>query len=235
MNQEVGVQERLKLEETIIGDSVREGWEAFKARPGIIIGMMALFIVIIAIGQSIITQAFVSDVVTMNVVSQIFGLFTTVFSAGIYLTTLKMVRRESVNFGLITSGFGRTVPLIVAYILLIIACLIGVILLVIPGIIIALGLSQWLFVVMDRQELGGVEALKASWEMMKGYKLKYFGFMLLLLLINILGMLALIVGLVVTVPLSMLAMASFYNRVLIINAAKPEIPATSNVYDSMNG
>jgi len=70
---------------------------------------------------------------------------------------------------------------------------------------------------------------------MKGYKLKYFGFMLLLLLINILGMLALIVGLVVTVPLSMLAMASFYNRVLIINAAKPEIPATSNVYDSMNG
>ncbi|MBQ8892221.1 MAG: DUF975 family protein [Bacilli bacterium] len=49
------------------------------------------------------------------------------------------------------------------------------ILLVIPGIIAALGLSMATYLVVDT-ELSGVDSLKKSWEIMKGYKLDYFVF-----------------------------------------------------------
>jgi len=223
INQSMGVPERPYSADSLVGDSIREGWETFKARPGIMIGMLVLLMVIAGIGQAIITQMFGSDIFTLQATSQAFSLITTVFSAGVYFTAVKIVRREEVQFGLFTSGFAQFVPILVAYIVMIIAIVIGVILLVIPGIILALGLSQWVFIVMDK-ELGGVESLKASWEMMKGYKLKYFGFVLLLGLINIAGALALAIGLLVTLPLSIYALASFYNRVLALNGGAVSVP-----------
>jgi uncharacterized membrane protein len=57
---------------------------------------------------------------------------------------------------------------------MVLAIIIGFILLVVPGIIVAFGLSQTFFILADDKEIGAVDALKASWEMMKGNKVKFF-------------------------------------------------------------
>ena len=54
---------------------------------------------------------------------------------------------------------------------------VGFILFIIPGIILALGLTMSSLIVIDT-DLGPVESIKKSWEMMKGYKWNYFVFIL---------------------------------------------------------
>lgn len=85
----------------------------------------------------------------------------------------------------------------------------GLILLIVPGIIAALALSLVSFVVVDRG-LSPVDALKESARITKGRRLELLLFFLLLAAINILGAIALLVGLLVSVPVSHLAMTHAY-------------------------
>jgi uncharacterized membrane protein len=94
-----------------------------------------------------------------------------------------------------------------------IATLVGLILFIIPGIIIAIKLQLATYLVVDKN-MGISDSLNKSWEMTKGVKLNLFLFGFLLALINLLGVLCLVVGLIVTVPLTMVATAYVYRKLL---------------------
>lgn len=70
----------------------------------------------------------------------------------------------------------RWVTVTVASVLYFLAVFAGTLLFVIPGIIVALGFSMYLYLSLDEPELSGVELLKKSWEMTKGYKLSLLAF-----------------------------------------------------------
>jgi membrane-anchored glycerophosphoryl diester phosphodiesterase (GDPDase) len=94
----------------------------------------------------------------------------------------------------------------------------GLILLIIPGIIFGIRLKYACYLIIDKN-LSPVGAIKQSWKMTKGNVWNLFFFGILLGLINILGFFCLIVGLFVTVPLSMLATAFVYRRLLLQSKA----------------
>ena len=104
-----------------------------------------------------------------------------------------------------------------ASILLALAVAIGFVLLIVPGIILGLMFMFTTFVVIER-ELGPIDAMSENHRLTRGHKWPLFGFVLLLLLINLLGLLALVVGLLVSIPVSTLAFVHAY-RVL---GGKPE-------------
>ena len=85
-------------------------------------------------------------------------------------------------------------------------------LVVVLGAILALMLLFSGFLVIDRG-LGPIQALKESHRITRGYKWPLFLLCLLLVLINVAGVLALIVGLLVSAPVSLLALTHAY-RVL---------------------
>ena len=58
-----------------------------------------------------------------------------------------------------------------------VATTIGFMLFIIPGIIVSLGLGMASLIVID-SDLSAIDAIKKSWEMMKGYKWNYFVFLL---------------------------------------------------------
>ncbi len=89
----------------------------------------------------------------------------------------------------------------------------GLILFIIPGVIFAIKFQFSEYLIVDKK-MDAIESLQASWEMTKGVKWNLFLFGLLLGLINLLGLLCLIVGLIITVPLSMLATAYVYRKLL---------------------
>jgi uncharacterized membrane protein len=98
----------------------------------------------------------------------------------------------------------------------IISCVIiviGLILFIIPGIIFAFRLQFSKYLVIDKK-LGPVEAIQKSWKMTKGVTWNLFLLCLLFILINILGFIALIIGLFITVPLTMVANAFVYRKLL---------------------
>jgi uncharacterized membrane protein len=90
----------------------------------------------------------------------------------------------------------------------------GLILLVIPGIFFAIRLQYTSYLIVDKN-LGPIEAIKASWNITRGNVWNLFFFGILICLINVLGVLCLLIGLFITVPLGMLATAFVYRKLLL--------------------
>lgn len=89
------------------------------------------------------------------------------------------------------------------------AVTLGLFLLIVPGLIAMVLFMFSTFLVIDRA-LGPFEAMKASMELTKGNRWPLFGFIVLTALIIFLGVLALGVGLLVAVPIVLLATAYAY-------------------------
>jgi uncharacterized membrane protein len=95
------------------------------------------------------------------------------------------------------------------YLLIIIA---GIVLLILPGLYMATRLQFYKFLVIEDENIGPVEALKKSMEITVGHFWKIFGLMLTLILLNIVGALLFLIGLFVTIPVSILATAYLYRK-----------------------
>ena len=87
----------------------------------------------------------------------------------------------------------------------------GLVLLIVPGIIWAIKYQFYGYLIIDKG-LGPIQAIKESGKITYGAKTDLFLFDLVLLGINILGALALLVGLFATVPTSMVAYAYVYRK-----------------------
>ncbi len=90
---------------------------------------------------------------------------------------------------------------------------IGLILLVVPGIIISIRFRYYEFLIVD-EHLGPIDALKKSYEITRGQTFNLFSFALLQWLINVAGIMALLIGLFATLPMTKLADAYIYRRLL---------------------
>jgi uncharacterized membrane protein len=104
----------------------------------------------------------------------------------------------------------------------------GFLLLIVPGVIFALKYSQTRFLIIDKH-MKPMEAVRESARLTKGKRGKIFGFALLLLLINILGALALLVGLLFTIPLSLIATAVLYKSLTTDPVQESHEPAGESV------
>jgi uncharacterized membrane protein len=94
----------------------------------------------------------------------------------------------------------------------------GMLLLIVPGIIWAIRFGFFSFFIVDRK-LDPIEALRASWRLTRGHTLELFWFGLLIVGINILGAIALGIGLLITIPTTAIAAAHVYRRLLAVESA----------------
>lgn len=140
--------------------------------------------------------------VLQNVVSIFLGIGATLFGLG-------MVRRTNPSIGVLFAGGPHFWSVFGASILMGLAVLLGIVLLVIPGIFLAVRLSQFQFAIID-QKLGPIDGLRASWEITKGNFWNLFLLGLANFGIVILGALALGVGLLWAYPTVILATVAAY-------------------------
>ncbi|OGI15210.1 MAG: hypothetical protein A3E38_00245 [Candidatus Moranbacteria bacterium RIFCSPHIGHO2_12_FULL_54_9] len=103
----------------------------------------------------------------------------------------------------------------------------GLILLIVPGVYLALKYQFFAYLIVD-QNLGILDALKQSSEMTRDIKWKFFGFVLAVCGLNILGALALGIGLLVTIPVSIMAYVYVY-RTLVNRGLPAVVPAAPAV------
>jgi uncharacterized membrane protein len=89
----------------------------------------------------------------------------------------------------------------------------GFLLLIVPGIIWSIKYGFTIYLIIDR-EMNPIDAIKKSAVMTDGVKGQLFVFYIILALINLAGALCLLVGLFVTIPTSMVAMAYVYRQLL---------------------
>ncbi len=203
-----------------IGDCIRFGWETFKKRPGILIGAFALVILISAIPGLLTPHPEIVEgqpPPPPTAFGMIMGLASLVISflVGLGLTNFALRAHDDIA-GVTIGDLWNPAPIwrfLGAEILATIIIFVGFLLLVVPGIIAALGLGFTPYVVIDRG-LGPVESLKESWRITTGNKWRILLLGLALVGLNFLGLLVLIVGLLVTVPITLLAVVHAYRFLL---------------------
>lgn len=96
------------------------------------------------------------------------------FAVGMAIFFLNLIRGTGPSINNIFDGFKNFVNAFVAYLLMVIAIMVGMILLIVPGIIAAFGLSQTMYIVAENPQMSGVDALKKSWALMDGRKMDLF-------------------------------------------------------------
>ena len=207
-----------------VGDLFRRGWETFKANIGMSILMFLLYTVLTNLGSG----GFGRDGGGFSMILNLAGiLITGPVMAGTYYAFLRMARGEQVSFGMMFEGFQVFVKAFGVFWLMAIAILVGLVLLIVPGVILALGLIPVMFLVLD-ENLGVVDTLKRAWAMTDGHKGSLFLLILALIGLNILGLLALVIGVIVTATLSLHIIAAAYDELSGKSAAAapvaPEVP-----------
>ena len=108
---------------------------------------------------------------------------------GFYLYIACNVDTGVNNLNLLFKGFERFVDTLVAGLLMSLAIGVGMVLLIVPGIIVACGLAMTFFIMVDDPNISGIDALQKSWNMMNGQKwnlfclwLRFFGWIILSIL-----------------------------------------------------
>ena len=91
--------------------------------------------------------------------------------------------------------------------------LLGFILLIVPGVIFAIAVSMSFYILKDNPELGVIDVIKRSIQMMKGHKMEYFCLCLSFIGWIILGILTLGIGFMWIYPYICTAYAHFYEYV----------------------
>ncbi len=137
----------------------------------------------------------------------------TMINMGLVKISLKFYDNEKAKIADLFSSYHLFFKYLIGDILYGLIIIGGLILLIIPGIIWAIQFQFFGYLIIDKG-LGPIEALKKSSKITKGAKWDLFLLGILLVLINILGALALLVGLFVTIPTTMIANAFVYRKLL---------------------
>ena len=130
---------------------------------------------------------------------------------GIAVFSLDVYNKGEVNFTTIFSRFNDLKP-IIFIIILTIAVALGFILLVIPGIILALMYSQIFFILADDPDIGVIEAFNLSEKMMRNNKWQLFMLNLEAFLYFFAGIFTLFIWWVWLLPRYSIAYAGFYEE-----------------------
>ena len=186
-----------------IDEAVKFGWETVKANLGLMVGLTIVVWAVSGAGQALRFLPVLGSIGSW--------LLATIMSMGIIRIVLKFADGGKGDFNDLFAGFEVFLDYLGASVLYGLIVLGGLCLLIVPGVIWAIKYGFYGYFIVDRK-LGAVEAIKASSSLTRGAKGDLFVLGLALLGINLLGALCLGIGMLVTPPLTTLAMGFVFRR-----------------------
>jgi len=194
-----------------ISAALNYGWQMTK--PNLLQTSLSLILVIsIQFLVNLIINLINPDPGFLSIILKLIRLIINLtLNIGLLKFYLKLTHDQTANF---TDLFTHlNINLLIKYfigsILYLILISLGFILLIIPGIIMSLGYSFSLIYIVDLN-LNPIRALKDSWAITRGIKLKLLLYLFSVCLLNLLGALTLGIGLLITIPISMISFIYLY-------------------------
>jgi uncharacterized membrane protein len=174
------------------GHWVDEGWQIVKADIGTFMLLMIVFVVLNAMVPMILQGPLI---------------------AGFQIFCMKKLLNRRTDFADLFKGFNFFVPALVASLLITLFTFCGTLVCIIPGLVVAAMFKfTYLFIVDKRMDFW--PAMQASHAVVKN---DYFGFtmfLLLLVLVDIVGALCCIVGLLIAIPVTVAAITVAYKEIV---------------------
>lgn len=204
MQQQERSQELLNRETPLISvtESIQKAIEIFKRNMGhfviftLLLGAISAFLTSIS-GPGWIASLFVSPQLI----------------AGLMIVGNKLKQGEQTSFEDFFQGFQQLVPLFLLWLVMSILVALGYALLIIPGIYLSVAYSLALpFVVFEKMDFW--TAMETSRKIVSRQWFTFFGLLMVLALLNLAGALALVVGLLFTLPITFLTLFVVYEKII---------------------
>ncbi len=192
-------------------------WKRFKERPFFLMGVFVLSAVLLSISGYFAERSGTgSAVLATNIIDFVLSI---VLSMGVTQITLRIHDGVDTHYPDLFEPLALFWKYLAVTVLTGVIVLIGLLLFIIPGIIAALAISFAPYLVIDKK-MGPIEALHESIRITHGHRWNLFVFSVLLLAVNVLGALFLGLGLLITVPVSALALVYVYRWLLTPDEAR---------------
>lgn len=192
-------------------EALRFGWETFKKHAAFFI-LLFSGIAVMYMGLGALKDLADGRSALLSVsVSLVDWLLRISISIGLIEIPLMFLDGQKPDFGHLFSGYKHIWNYFVASILYMLIVVGGCLLLVIPGLIWAIRFQFYAYLTIDKG-MKPVAALKKSWAMTQGSMWDLINFIIIISLINIAGALMFLVGLFITAPISLLAIAFVYRK-----------------------
>jgi uncharacterized membrane protein len=201
-----------------IGNAFNYGWRKFTQNLGPIALVVLILLVVGAVVQGIQfaitagmnnTEGGTPSSFAIWSVSALFSLLTTVLSLVIQAAVIKgaldITHGRTLQIGTMFSGIDY-LQVILAAIVIGVAATIGLILCIIPGLVVIFFSAYTNYFIID-QRMSALDAIKASFGFVNRYLGTLIGFFLVCLLAYIIGAVLCLVGLLVAIPVVLLAQA----------------------------
>lgn len=185
-----------------VQECIKQGWEMFKEHVGEFVGFtLIIFVASVVSSRSSFAGSFVFSAIIASL------------SAGYGIAAFRLLSGQQIEFADFFKGFNYFLPLFLASLAGCFMVSIGFLLLIIPGIYLAVAYMFTTFLILDyRMEFW--QAMETSRKIISKNWFVFFGFSFVLFAVNLLGGLAFGVGLLVTIPVTACAAAVAYKEII---------------------
>ena len=215
------------------GEALRFGWSAFKEKAGFLLLVMFVSSICILVPYGLSLAVISRSLLLGSLCMLIYYVVAFVISIGYMTIALKIVdgqQPELRDLWSHTQELGRFAAGVLLYMLIVMG---GLLLCIVPGIIWAFKYYFTPYLLVDKN-MKPMEALRASAQMTDGIKFDLFKLLFVVGLVAMLGYLFLFVGIFVTIPIAILAIAYTYrslDKQVHGGASTPTIPTTPEILE----
>lgn len=203
-----------------LGEVFKIGWENTKKH------LLFLAVSTLIYGVVYILLSGMGNKESFSALSIVAGLVSLMFQIGLWKIALLINSGGTPTAHDFVTDFDTFLRVFLVGLMVGVICVIGIFLLIVPGIIAALRLSMVMPLIIEKKR-GSVEAIKESWNMTSGYSWNLFGFMLLSMALFLLGVLPIGLGLLVVIPLLTITQAVIYRKISGAETAIPSVLVTN--------
>jgi hypothetical protein len=194
-----------------ISAALNEGWAKFRAQPLLALGAFLIAgaaPALLSIGAKMVAG---DSWLVMIFLGLAHFVVTLLLSAGMIQIYVRMIDNVPTNFVDFLMDWRKVLNFAICNLLYTLIFWVGICLFVVPGII---WLIQFFFApyAVVAEGLGPIAALRKSSDLTRGARWPLLGFAMVLVLLNALGFTCLVIGLVLTVPVTLLSLAYVYRR-----------------------
>lgn len=181
-----------------VGELLKDAWGIFQENVVLLLGGFAILIVVNA-GANALTWGIAGIVIGGPLM------------LGYVTVVMKLIRKQPAEFGVVFSGFQRFLPAFLANLLISIFAGIGLLLCIVPGLFVGLIYLFTFYFMVDRED-DFWPLMEASREKVMGNLGQWVILGLALLALNIVGSIPCGIGLLVTGPMTAVALGLAYDR-----------------------
>ena len=191
-----------------ISEVAGTSWKFTKSQIWVLAGMFLAYCVVTGILNLITSSSYVLNLLVQLIIGSLFTL-------GFIRNMFQTMDGEEPQFSAYGQEARKFLHYLVANILYSIIVCIGIVLLIIPGIYLAIRLQFFQQYIVSEERCSAIDALKKSWELTQGQAMPLFLLALVQLGLTLLGLILLVVGLFVAIPLIVMMQCYVFRKLRI--------------------